>query len=293
MPAIYNAIYRNNSKEEIVNLFAINPKSYYEKYKNKLFCSEPNCYAKLSYVAMAGNSRRSYLRKWRNSAHTENCLHYAEEVKNEFRKRVSGTTTVIASEEQISRSLKRALEWELMSEEAREKRKEEDRRKRDNQVRRTSGNNKSEQLSIELITNPEDAKTVSTEAKGGKLLTRNIDALKSSDLWKTRTVIGSFSRLEHSKERTIIKVVRNEVVLDIQFEEAFFAEAPEYKEMFHLIERFSKENEQTIILATGEVRRDENKNRFSLSVFDKVGLSIHGKRLVDLAREYSLGHFDF
>lgn len=111
--------------------------------------------------------------------------------------------------------------------------------------------------------------------------------------WKTRTVIGSFSRLEHSKERTIIKVVRNEVVLDIQFEEAFFAEAPEYKKMFHLIERFSKENEQTIILATGEVRRDENKNRFSLSVFDKVGLSIHGKRLVDLAREYSLGHFDF
>lgn len=63
--------------------------------------------------------------------------------------------------------------------------------------------------------------------------------------------------------------------------------------MFHLIQRFSKENGQSIIIVTGEVRRNEVKNEFSVSVFDKSGLSVHGKRLVDLAREYSLGHFNF
>lgn len=293
MSSIYTAIYRSNNKEEAIDLFAINPENYYRTFKNKLFCSEPNCFAKLSYVAMPGNIKRSYLRKWRNSPHSENCIHYTEEVKNGTRKRRSGVTIAIASEEQISRSLKRALELELMSEEEREKRKEEDRRKRDNRIRRNSGNNKSEQLSIELVTNPEETATASYEAKGGRLLTRNIDALKDGDLWKTRTVIGSFSNLEHTKERTIIRVVRNGNFLDIKFEEAFFAAAPEYREMFHLIERFAKENEQTIILATGEVRRNEEKNEFSVSVFDKTGLSVHGKRLVDLAREYSLGHFNF
>ncbi|RNF38866.1 hypothetical protein [Planococcus salinus] len=293
MATIYNAIYRSNNREEIIDIFAINPKNYSEKYRNKLFCSEPNCFAKLCYVVMPGNSKRSYLRKWRNSPHNENCFHYTEEVKNGVRKHSSRTKTVMASEEQISRSLKRALELELMSEEEREKRREEDRRKRENGIRRNSGNNSSEQLSMELVTNPEELAAASDETKGSRLLTRNIDALKNGDVGKTRTVIGSFLELEHTKERMIVRVVRNSSFLDIKFEEAFFVAAPEYSDIFHLIERFAKENKQTIILATGEVRRSEDKNEFSVSVFDKAGLSVHGKRLVDLAREYSLGHFNF
>ena len=175
----------------------------------------------------------------------------------------------------------------------REKRIEENRRKREKGIRRNSGSIKSEQLSMELVTNPEESIALSEEGKGGRLLTRNIDALKDRDVGKTRTVIGSFLELEHSEKTTIIRVVKNDVHLDIKFEEAFFAEAPEYKGLFHLIERFAKENEPTIILATGEVRRNQDRNEFGVSVFDKVGLSVHGKRLVDLARDYSLGHFNF
>ena len=293
MPSIYTAIYRSNNKDEIVDLAAINPKNYHATFKNKLFCNEPNCFAKLSYVAMPGNSKRSYLRKWRNSPHSESCIHFTDEVKNGPRKRRSGITMAIASEEQISRSLKRGLELELMTEEERERRNEENRRKMDNRIRRNNSNKKSEQLSIELVTNPEETTTASNEAKGGRLLTRNIDALKDGDLWKTRTVIGWFSSLEHTEERTVIRVVRNGAFLDIKFEEAFFASAPEYREMFHLIERFAKENDEIIILATGEVSRNEDKNEFSVSVFDKTGLSVHGKKLVNLAREYSLGLFNF
>ncbi|WP_416144157.1 hypothetical protein [Planococcus koreensis] len=63
--------------------------------------------------------------------------------------------------------------------------------------------------------------------------------------------------------------------------------------MFHLINRFIKGNENTIIVVVGEVKRNEINNEFSVSVFDKLGLLIHGKRLEDLAREYSLGHFNF
>ena len=102
-----------------------------------------------------------------------------------------------------------------------------------------------------------------------------------------------FLEIEHTIERTIIRVEKNGSYLNIKFEEAFFAAAPEYKEMFHLIQRFAKENEQTIIIVTGEVRRNEVENEFSVSIFDKSGLLIHGKRLVDLSREYSLGHFNF
>ena len=121
MATIYTAHYRDDNKEETIELFTINPENYQKKYKNKLYCSEQNCFAKLSYVAMPGSNRRSYLRKWRNSSHVENCFHYTEEVKNRLRKRNSGTKTVKVSEEQIDRSLKRALELELMSEEEREK----------------------------------------------------------------------------------------------------------------------------------------------------------------------------
>lgn len=293
MPTIYTAIFRINNKEEEIDLFALNREKYYKTYKNNLFCSEAGCFAKLSYVVMPGNKKRSYLRKWRNSLHSENCIHYTEEVKDGTRKRRSGTTLAIASEDQIRRSLKQGFELELLSDEEREKRKEENRRKRNNRVRRNSGNNKSEQLAIELVTNLEEGKETLNEVKGGRLLKRNIDALTPGDLWKTRTIIGYFSDLEHSKERTIVRVVKNGSFLDIKFEEAFFAAAPEYQEMFQLIERYTKENDRIIVVATGEVRLNEEKNEFSVSVFDKNGLSVHGKRLIDLAKEYALGHFNF
>lgn len=293
MATIYTAIFRNDNKEEEIDLFALTPEKYYKTYKNNLFCSEADCFAKLSYVVMPGNKKRSYLRKWRNSPHSENCIHYTEEVRDGIRKLRSGETLAIASEDQIRRSLKQGYELELMTEEEREKRKEENRRKRNNRIRSNSGKNKSEQLSIVLVTNPEEATEALNEGKGGKLLKRNIDALATGDLWKTRTIIGYYSDLEHSKERTVIRVVKNGSFLDIKFEEAFFAAAPEYQEMFHLIERFAKENDGIIIVATGEVRRNEEKNEFSVSVFDRNGLSVHGKRLVDLAREYALGHFNF
>lgn len=294
MAKIYTAIYRNNNKEEIIDLLSINSKNYYEKFRNKLFCSEPNCSAKISYVAMAGNARRNYLRKWKNSHHSENCLHYTDEVKSNPRKRSSGTTTVIVSEEQISKSLKEAFLLELMTEEEREKKRDEDRRKRDKRIRRIGDNQKTEQLSlIELTTNPEESATAFSAIKGGRLLKRNIDALKDKDIGRTRTVIGSFLELIHTQEKTIIRVGKNGSYLDMKFEEAFFAGAPEFRDMFPLIQRFAKETEQTIIIATGEVKRSEVENEFSISVFDKAGLSIHGKRLADLAREYSLGHFNF
>ncbi|MGE6370835.1 hypothetical protein ACQKDB_17130 [Planococcus kocurii] len=241
---------------------------------------------------MPGNKKRSYLRTWRNSLHSENCTHYTYEVKNGTRKLLSGETLAIASEDQIRRSLKQGYELELMTDEEREKRNEENRRKRNNRVRRNSGNNKSEQLSIVLVTNPEEVTEALNEVKGGRLLKRNVDTLTTGDLWKTRTIIGYFSELKHSKERTVIRVVKNGSFLDIKFEEAFFAAAPEYQEMFHLIERFAKENGGIIIVATGEVKRNEEKNEFSVSVFDKHGLLVQGKSLIDLAREYALGHFD-
>ncbi|MBB5179984.1 hypothetical protein HNQ44_001408 [Planomicrobium koreense] len=293
MPTIYTAIFRNNNKEEEIDLFALTPEKYYKTYKSNLFCSEVNCFAKLCYVVMPGDKKRSYLRKWRNSPHSENCIHYTEEVKDGTRKRRSGTTLAIASEDQIRRSLKQGFELELLSDEEREKRKEENRRKRNKRIRRNSGINKSEQLSIVLVTNPEEATQVLNEVKGGRLVKRNVDALTNGDLWNTRTIIGYFYDLEHSKERTIVRVVKNGSFLDIKFEEAFFAAMPEYQGMFHLIERFAKENDRIIIIATGEVRRNEEKKEFSVSVFDKNGLSVHGKRLVDLAREYALGHFNF
>lgn len=241
MATIYNAVYRSDGKEEIINFQTINSENYYKKYRNKLFCSEPNCFAKISYVAMAGNNKRSYLRKWKNSPHSENCLHYTEEIKSGPRKRSIGTTTAIASEEQISKSLKEAFLLELMTEEEREKRREEDRRKRDKRTRRIGGNQKTEQLSLtELITNPEESTTASSDTKGGRLLKRNIDALKEKDIGRTRTVIGLFLELLHTKERTIIRVEKNGSYLDMKFEEAFFAKTPEYKEIFHLISGLQK-----------------------------------------------------
>lgn len=221
MSTIYTAIYRNNDKEKEIDLFALTPEEYYKTYKNNLFCSETDCFAKLCYVVMPGNKKRSYLRTWRNSPHNENCIHYTKEIKNGTRKRRSGETLAIASEDQIRRSLKQGYELELMTDEEKEKRNEENRRKRNNRIRRNSGNNKSVQLSIVLVTNPEEATEALNEAKGGKLLKRNIDALTTGDLWKTRTIIGHYSELEHSKERTVIRVVKNGSFLDIKFEEAF------------------------------------------------------------------------
>lgn len=120
-----------------------------------------------------------------------------------------------------------------MTEEEREKRREEDRRKRDNRTRNIGGNQRTEQLSIkELITNPEESTTASSDTKGGRLLKRNIDALKDKDIGKTRTVIGSFLEIQQTDKRTIIRVQKNSVYLDIKFEEAFLQKLQSIEKCF-------------------------------------------------------------
>lgn len=60
--------------------------------------------------------------------------------------------------------------------------------------------------------------------------------------------------------------------MNVRFEEAFFANAKQYYDMFKFINRLLKDVDSAILNATGEVRRKDEKDEFELLVFDRDGL---------------------
>ncbi|MGG0776925.1 hypothetical protein ABE060_17085 [Bacillus rugosus] len=285
MVSIYEAVYINGKEKALISLDDINTEDYLQKYREKLFCTTTNCKAKLSYVNRPGN--RSHFRTWRESQHSESCIHFFEKKGGRIGVKQSGVQTGSVSTDQMRRSVREAFELEMLSEEERVRRREADRKKRQNRTQRRKVTNTIEQPEIRIVTDPTE-KTEDSNGVNGRLYKRNADALKETDLGHTRTVTGIVKSVKTGKNSAQVRVYKNGRFVNIKFEEAFFAATPQYEGLFHYIDRFAEENNNVIFCAVGEIRRSKQSGEFEIVVFDREGLLIHGRTLPSLAASYSI-----
>ncbi|MEB9368437.1 hypothetical protein [Bacillus cereus] len=287
MAGIYEAIYKGEDGEELIDIDSVTPTNYLEKYRENLYCTTTNCSAQLAYVHKDNDS--NHFRTWRDSKHIETCLFYFKKIATRERNRTDGQVNGIASDEKIKQSLKDAFLLEMMSEEQKKKQRERERarRQRKRERDRTPGGIEKKPAQ-KIVSNPDEINGT-LESNGTRLYKRSADALKEKDLGNTRTVTGQLKKVWiNSIENVVVEVEKNKVQVDIKFEEAFFAANQNYKGMFHYLERYLNEYQNLSFSATGEVRFSKTNNRYEIVVFNGIGFLIHGKTLSAIAVEYSL-----
>ncbi|HDR4509986.1 TPA: hypothetical protein QCQ29_000376 [Bacillus cereus] len=287
MVSIYEANYKGKGVKELIYIDSVNPANYVDKYRGNLYCATANCSAKLAYVHKENDS--DHFRTWRGSPHIETCLFYFEKVATRGGKKTEGQVNGIASDERIKQSLRDAFLLEMMSEEQKNKQRERDkeRRRRKREREKIRGGTKKTPAQ-RIVSNPDEINE-NLVSNGIRLYKKGADALKEKDLGDTRTVTGQLKKvLINDSKNVVVEVERNNVQVDIKFEEAFFAANKNYIGMFHYIERYLNEHQNLVFSATGEVRFSKINNRYEIVVFNSVGFLIHGKTLNAIAVEYSL-----
>ncbi|MCS0823927.1 hypothetical protein NX029_08085 [Cytobacillus firmus] len=287
MVSIYEALYKEENRQELIDINILNPITYSKKYKGNLYCTTTNCTAKLSFVSRNGFS--NHFRTWRESPHIETCLYYFEKTKSGEGRRTEGHVTGSVGDERIKRSLREAFALELMSEEQRQKRLERDRERRKiKREREKIRGTKDITPSHRIISNPDEIDET-TPADSFRLFKKNADMLKETDLGHTRTVTGKLKKVKiNNPANVVIQVEKNNVEVDIKFEEVFFAVNDRYKGLFRFLDRYFRDNNNLIFSATGEVRYSKITERFEIIVYTSVGFLIHGKTLGSIAAEYAI-----
>ncbi len=286
MVSIYEAYYIENGKQELININNITVADYVDRYKGNLYCTMPNCSAKLSYVSRENHS--DHFRTWRESPHVETCLYFFEKIKTREGRRIAGETTGIVSDERIKRSLLEAFALEMMSEEQRKLMREKEREKRKRRARNKIRGSEEATPAQRIISNPKDIDE-NTQSGGFRLYKKGADALSEKDIGETRTVTGKLKRIKiEGSKNVLIEIEKNTKKVEIMFEEAFFAANNRYTGMFHFIERYLNDYGELLFSATGEVRKNKKNERYEVVVFNSVGFLIHGKNLESIATEYAM-----
>ena len=287
---ILDAIYNSKSDRKLISLREITTEIYMKKYGKKIFCATRNCHARLCFVAKSGN--KNYLRTWRESKHAKECPFFFD--KEEWRTgiRKSGTVIGIVSGDQIKKSLKEAYEMESISEEERWKQAEEKRQSLTINSKKPKVNETSQQLTLTIVSDPTKM-TVEAQSTKGRLYKRDVDALKETDVGQTRTVTGRIHSVEVSNGNPAIRVIKNNILMNVHFADAFFAHAEQYYDLFTFVERLRKDMGSAIINATGEVGKSKKNDEFELIVFDRDGLLVEGMSLPSLVAYYSTEQLSF
>ena len=286
MARIVDAYLLENKKKKLISLSNISATDYSDKFKGKLYCTTPNCSAKLSYVYR--DNFGSHFRTWRESPHAEHCIYYFEKTKSREGRRREGLITGTVSDDRIRNSLRDAFALEMMTEEQRKSKLERDREKRRlRKERYKTKSSKDAQPAQKVVTNPDEISR-NTPSIGFKLYKKSADALKESDIGQTRTVIGNLIEVQEKGNNALVRIQKKGIVVDVKFEEAFFAANNRYKGMFHYINRYLNDMGDLFFAATGEVRVNKNTSNYDVVVFNSIGFLIHGKSLEGIAAEYAI-----
>ncbi len=287
MVSIYEALYKEEISQELIDIKNLNPVNYNEKYKGKLYCTTKHCPAKLSYISR--NNGSDHFRTWRESPHIESCLYYFEKNKTRGGRRTEGFITGTASDERIRRSLREAFALEIMSDEERKNRLERDReRRRTKREREKIRGAKDFMPEQRIVSNPEEIDET-TAIDSFRLFKKNADSLKDTDIGQTRTVTGRLKKVGiNNLMNVVVQIEKHRIKVDIKFEEAFFAVNNRYKGLFSYLDRYYKDNDEIIFSATGEVRHSEITERYEIVVYTSVGFLIHGRSLESISAEYAI-----
>ncbi|OMF80384.1 hypothetical protein [Paenibacillus peoriae] len=285
MPVTIIAVqYRNENEIEELRLSSMNLESYNSKYKGKLYCSMPNCEAKMEYVHCS--TRPSYFRTWKHSDHANDCIYKFDRVEGAARG--SGDTlSVEVSQKQILNALREAYRLSQMSEEEIE---EEKSRRRNSRTTSKDPNLTATTVPTKAVisSGPRSDVDVPEKHRGASLYKRRVDALRETDIGKPRILFGIVDSVKEGPKQVELMVSFNGYAAKVKLGEAFFANSPTYAGLFYNVEAYSDKYSKPMFVGAGDVRLGKNGD-YEFSVYHGEDFTVANLNLLALAAHLKYG----
>ncbi|WP_340598972.1 hypothetical protein AAB109_29985 (plasmid) [Priestia megaterium] len=288
MASVEKVIYRNGDEEFLVTVY-----SYEEKYKNFLFCTSPNCNARMSHVYV-NSSGYAIFRNRMYTEHSLDCPYYTDTREARKGTRKEGQVFSELSREQKKKSLKRAIDLLLMTDQEKEaqriKRREQGAKRKIKKAEIKDTVTKPE-IKIVLNKNDKNASKVDNSVKARLKPSKSCDRINDKDVGTSKTVCGFLEYIDYNKDTAIITIKVNSLSFDFRFEEAFANNSPGALGYFHYIERYMKEYKNVPFSALGDIRKKNKNDRFESAVLDAESIRITANKipLLTLGSLYSTG----
>jgi len=282
---VEDALYYFEDENKLIHTSDLNLDSYIKKYRGNLFCPTENCDAKLVFVLRT--SKPSYFRTWKGHNHNKNCLYHFKRIANKAGRKTEEIISVRMGDKQKRNALKEAFRLTQLSEEERKSRKHNN-GKRSNAKKKPISNGKENSTQLEISLNNDDAQSLGdSKQRQPRLIKRNIDTLTPRDLGKPRVLTGDIELVIHEGTSIIMYIVKDSKRVSVKFEEAFFANSPNFRGIFHHIEGFIAEKGVGIFVGIGEVKLSTKGDSYDFFIFHGDEFSINGLNLLTIASFYS------
>ncbi len=274
---ILKAIYKNGKLNKEVHAIEISHSEYVSKFRGKLYCTEENCSAMLSFVERKKTNLK-YFRTWSKSKHKEGC---PNEVSYHDEKYVNGISgeyeKLYFSDSHISDSLRRMFEKLTVNGEMEPSKDKKKSRKVTNSVVSENSNIKGV-LFEEKYRNP--------GKKEPYILTRNIENLDDADVDEIRCVFGNVKHMALFDDYGYINF-RNtkESNVKVHFSKFFTDKNEAQYNDFDRIKDYidvEKKHGDVICCCVGRVRKV--KKGYNIHPDRTTGFEINGKNYYDILR---------
>ncbi|WP_281658229.1 hypothetical protein [Halobacillus sp. Cin3] len=278
----YSALYRFEAISHELNARDIDSVSYKNKYKGNLYCTTENCDAK--FITVFRFSRPNYFRTHPKEDHNEDCIYSFERSATRSGIDSKETINVRMSENQKRNALKRAYRLSKMSEEEIERKKQKEKEKR-NKSKITSGKKANTRIKNTLSKEVDEEKEAVAlkKQKAPSLFNRAVDAINDSDLNNPRIVTGEVVDVYSEKNFAVVRISKGKRVLTVKFEEAFFADTPNYDGLFENITKYAEKKGILTFIGIGEIRKSSKNDEYELVIFNGNDFNIEGNTLGSLS----------
>lgn len=283
--SITSALYKTDGKTKEIRLADIELDTYRTRYKGNLYCSTPSCDAKLDYVNSI--SKTSYFKTHPFENHSNNCIYRFDRVAGRIGIDTQNIINVLLPQNQIARALKESYKHSQMTQEQLEDIRKKRKLRRKNNPKTVS---RQARTAINVITNPdEDHKDADIKASSRhRILKRNAETLSERDVFKYRIVSGIVENVEFKNDNATIELCAHNNPVNIKFEEAFFANSPNYQGLFYLVQELIDEYENVTFDGLGEIRVGENQD-LEVVIYKGEDFIINGLSLLAISANYAGG----
>lgn len=101
-------------------------------------------------------------------------------------------------------------------------------------------------------------------------------------------ISGIITSIVYGNDNATITLQGRHRTVDIKFEEAFFANSPNFAGLFYLIDRLVEEYESVVFNGLGEVRRTDNETDLEIVVYKGEDFTINGLSLLSISANLAI-----
>lgn len=277
-----SARYINDEQNSLINLREMTTKDYENIYKGFLFCPTKGCFARVTYSG--GNT--PHFRTWKLEEHKSGCLHEFDRIPIRRGVETDNSFSVDIGYDRRQNALKDAFKlMNMTNEELKEQKKKKSERKKTNPT--VQGKVKNADVKTTLVGG--ELTEEITGFRGRNLSKRYVDTISNSDIGEIRLVMGEVTGIRQVDNVAKIFIERNDVRINVVFEEAFIAEPSNssYLNKFGAIEKYIDDYEEVQFTGIGEIRRNIRTEELELVIYSGTDFKIDNADMVRIFMEYN------